>query len=152
MTPSVYRSPCAWAQTLGYGGLVPFVGLTLAVWFLSPGQQARAVHALLAYSASILGFLGAIHWGLTMRNLTGQSAGMLVWGVVPSLVARLALLLPVPDGLLLVVALFWACFAVDSAVYPRMGLRAWLPMRLTLTSVASACCIASVLRWSGLAA
>jgi hypothetical protein len=152
MTPSAHKSPSAVAQTLGYGGLVPFVGFALAVWLLPPAQQARAAQALLGYSVSILSFLGAIHWGLAMRNPSRPSPGMLVWGVVPSLVAWLALLLPAPEGLLLVVALLWACFAVDSGVYPRMGLRAWLPMRLTLTTVASACCIASVLRWPGAAA
>ena len=152
MSLPAYNGPSAWAQALGYGGLLPFIGLSLGTWLLAPGHQALAAQALLAYSASILSFLGAIHWGLTMRNPSGPSAGRLVWGVVPSLVAWLALLLPVSTGLLLVAALLWACFVIDRAVYPRMGLRAWLPMRLLLTLVASACCIGSVLRWTGVAA
>ncbi len=152
MSLYAYNSPSAWAQVLGYGGLLPFVGLALGVWFLAPGQQAQAAQTLLAYSASILSFLGAIHWGLTMRNPSGPSTGRLVWGVLPSLMAWLALLLSAPVGLLLIAILLWACFATDRAVYPRMGLRAWLPMRLLLTGVASACCIASALRWTGVAA
>jgi hypothetical protein len=152
MSLPAFNSPSAWAQGLGYGGLLPFVGLALGAWLLAPGQQALAAQALLGYSASILSFLGAIHWGLTMRNPAGQSAGLLVWGVVPSLVAWLALLLPVSTGLLLIAALLWVCFVTDRAVYPRMGLRAWLPMRLLLTVVASACCIVTALRQTGVAA
>jgi len=146
MTQSARSSPSVWAQGLGYGGLIPFVGLALGVWFLVPAEQAWAASSLLAYGATILSFLGAIHWGLTMRDGAGASNGLLVWGVVPSLVAWLALLLPVATGLLLLAAALWLCFAVDRTVYTRMGLRGWLPMRLLLTVVASACCIAGALR------
>jgi hypothetical protein len=145
-------SPSPWAQGLGYGGLIPFVGLASAVWFLEPLHQARAASALLAYGASILSFLGAIHWGLTMRVATDQGKGMLAWGVLPSLVAWIALMLPASSGLLLVAALLWICFAVDRAVYPRLGLHAWLPMRLLLTVLASGSCVAGAWRLIGAAA
>jgi hypothetical protein len=146
MSNTVRSSPSVWAQALGYGGLLPFAGLALAVWLLAPAEQAWAASTLLAYSATILSFLGAIHWGLTMRDAGGQSQGLLAWGVVPSLMAWLALLLPAGTGLLLVAAALWLCFAVDRAVYTCLGLRAWLPMRLLLTTVASACCVAAALR------
>ena len=145
MNQPARSSPSAGAQALGYGGLIPFAGLALAVWFLAPADQSRAAAALLAYSASILSFLGAIHWGLTMRQAASQSTALLVWGVVPSLMAWLALLLPLSQGLLLVAAMLWVCFAVDRGVYTGLGLRAWLPMRLLLTAVASACCVAAAL-------
>lgn len=142
-------SPCAWALGLGYGGLLPFMGLALAIGFLPPTHHALAATALLAYSACILTFVGAIPWGLTMRDAAGPRTGMLVWGVVPSLVAWVALLLPTVWGLVLVATLLWACFAVDRVVYPRMGLRAWLPMRLRLTAVASVCCVVGAVRIAG---
>jgi hypothetical protein len=151
MTPP-RSSPSAWAQGLGYGGLIPFVGLASAVWLVAPAQQAWAASALLAYGASILSFLGAIHWGLAMRDAAGQDKAMLAWGVVPSLSAWLALLLPGASGLLLLAALLWICFAVDRVVYTRLGLRAWLPMRLLLTVLASASCLAGAWRWLGAAA
>ena len=53
-----------------------------------------------------------------------------------------ALLLGGAPGLLLIAALLWACFAVDRVLYPRYQLHAWLPMRLRLTLVASASCLA----------
>lgn len=141
-------TPSIWAQCLGYGGLIPFVGLTLVIWFW-PAHQANAAIALLGYSATIASFLGAIHWGLTMRDPQGQSRSLLVWGVIPSLLAWVALMLPAAIGLLLIAALLWACFAVDRTVYTRSGLRAWLPMRLLLSSVASVCCVGSAVRVTG---
>lgn len=150
MNSSKRSTPSVCAQTLGYGGLVPFVGLALGVWFWT-AHQAVAASAMLGYSATIVSFLGAIHWGLTMRDVNGQSTSMLLWGVVPSLLAWVALLLPAASGLLLMAVLLWACFAVDHVVYTRLGLRAWLPMRLLLSTVASACCIASAARLAGVA-
>ena len=135
-------TPSLWAQGLGYGGLIPFVGLALVVW-LWPVYQDKAASALVGYGATIASFLGAIYWGLTMRDPQGQSKSLLAWGVVPSLVAWAALMLPVSSGLLLIALLLWACLAVDRVVYTRSGLRAWLPMRFLLTTVASLSCIAS---------
>ena len=143
MTATPRSSPSVGAQALGYGGLLPFVGLALAVWVLPPAQQAWAAFALLAYGATILSFRGAIHWGLAMRSPAGPGTGLLVWGVLPSLLAWLALLLPVAAGLLLVAAGLVLCFAVDRRIYTPMGLHAWLPMRLLLTLVALLCCIAA---------
>jgi hypothetical protein len=86
--------------------------------------------------------LGAIHWGLAMREGPAPSAPSLLWGVVPSLLAWLALLLAPVPGLLLITALLWACYAVDRVLYPRCQLQAWLPLRWRLTVVASISCAA----------
>jgi Protein of unknown function (DUF3429) len=107
-------------------------------------MRAQSLHALLAYAASILSFLGAIHWGLVMRDQTPAHT-LLVWGVVPSLIAWVALLLPASAGLWLVVLGLCVCLAVDQRVYPRYGLRAWLKMRFLLTTVASLSCTAAAL-------
>jgi len=149
MTSLPPNSPSPWARKLGYGGLVPFVGLALGAWWLPLAHQTMAASALLAYSATILSFLGAIHWGLTMQDVSGPSTGMLLWGVTPSLMACFGLLLPAAPGLLLMAGMLWVCFAVDRAVYPPMGLRAWLPMRLRLTLVASGCCVVSAASFPG---
>ncbi len=134
--------PSQWAQRLGYGGLLPFVALAAAVWLVAPGLQALAAKALFAYGASILSFLGAIHWGLTMRDAQSPNARRLAWGVVPSLVAWLAVLLPQAVGLYVLAGSLWVCYAVDKKIYAQFNLHAWLPMRLLLTLVASLCCIA----------
>lgn len=145
MTATALKSPNPWAQALGYGGLIPFVGLASAVWFLDPADRARSIAALLGYSATILSFLGAIHWGLAMRDASAPSTSLLVWGVMPSLLAWAALLVNPLTGLWLVAAGLWGCFAVDRLVYPRFGVQAWLPMRLMLTLISSGSCIAGAL-------
>lgn len=136
-------TPGAWALALGYGGLIPFLALAIGPWLL-PAQQPLLQYALQAYGAVILSFLGAIHWGLSLREDHATPA-LLVWGVVPSLLAWLALLLPAVAGLYVLAASLWLCLAVDHRVYPRFHLSAWLPMRLALTTVASLCCV--VLAW-----
>ena len=98
--------------------------------------------ALRGYGATISSFLGAIHWGLVMREGPVQPVSSLLWGVVPSLLGWVTLLLGHALGLLLMVALLWACFAVDRVLYPRYQLQAWLCMRLRLTLVASIRCLA----------
>jgi hypothetical protein len=134
--------PSRWARRLGFGGLIPFVGLSAALWVLRPDEWPLVRAALLGYGAAIASFLGAIHWGLVMRDGPVQPAPSLLWGVLPSLLAWLALLLGPAPGLLLITALLWTCFAADRALYPRFQLQAWLPMRWRLTVVASVSCVA----------
>ncbi len=134
--------PSPLARLLGFAGLIPFAGLAAALWIMSPEYGPGLSKALLAYGATIASFLGAIHWGLVMRERSSGNASPLIWGVAPSLIAWSALLIGQAAGLLLVAALLCACYIVDRAVYPRYGLNAWLPMRLHLTLVASASCIA----------
>lgn len=141
MTQRDPTGPSAWVKALAFGGLLPFVALALAACVPTPVPPTWAASALLAYGATIVSFVGAVHWGLTMRDESGPKPGLLAWGVVPSLTAWLALLLPVGFGLALVAAILWACFAVDRTVYPRFGLQSWLPMRRRLSVVASLACL-----------
>ncbi|MDZ7589237.1 MAG: DUF3429 domain-containing protein [Rubrivivax sp.] len=134
--------PPLWARRLGYGGLIPFVSLAAALWVALPGDWPLARMALLGYGATISSFLGGIHWGLVMREGLVQPMPSLLWGVVPSLLGWVALLLGHAPGLLLVAALLWLCFAVDRVLYSRYRLQAWLPMRMWLTLVASLSCLA----------
>ena len=140
MTDSATHKPSVWAQRLGYAGLIPFVLLAIGSWVADPEHRLAAGFALASYGAVIASFLGAIHWGLVMRDASGQSAALLGWGVVPSLLAWLALMLDQAVALLLITAVLWTCFAVDRVVYRRYQAQAWLPMRLALTLVASASC------------
>jgi hypothetical protein len=144
MTAALGNNPSSAAQALGYAGLLPFVGLALASYLVVPEQQTELLSALRGYGATILSFLGAIHWGLTLRDAT-PSTRLLLWGVLPSLLAWVALLLPMASGLWLLAAGLWACWAVDRQLYPRLGLSGWLPMRLVLTVLASLSCVAGAL-------
>lgn len=134
--------PSLWARRLGLGGLIPFASLAAALCLAPLNDWPLAGPALLAYGAAIVSFLGAIHWGLVMRDGPAQPVVSLLWGVVPSLLSWVALLLGRAPGLVLIAALLWVCFAVDRFLYPRYHLQAWLPMRLRLTLVASGSCLA----------
>jgi len=124
------------SRWLGHAGLLPFVGGAVAT--LAGGELgAAAAAALAAYAAVIISFLGGIHWGLGF--LTDEPARF-AWGVVPSLVAWPALLLPSAAALALLAAMLVVCYAVDRRVYPRHGLQRWLALRLRLSAVAAACC------------
>jgi hypothetical protein len=133
---------------LGYGGLVPFVGLALLIWLLPARYQALLALALVAYGALIASFLGGLHWGTGF--LMGEAAPRMqfVWGVVPCLLGWLAVLLPTHVGLPVLALLLVACYAVDRITYPAVGLGRWLPMRLQLTVVAALSCALGALRVS----
>jgi hypothetical protein len=91
---------------------------------------------LLAYGATIVSFLGAIHWGFAMQQ-GSPSRQLLVWGVIPSLLGWMSVLLGSALGLLLLTATLCLCFLIDYKIYPKFGLAQWLPMRFILTAVAS---------------
>ena len=79
------------ATILGVAGLIPFIGAGLAA--LGTGAD-RGMMALVAYGAVILAFLGGVHWGFALQDpaTTGERQ-RLTWGVVPSLIGWVALLL-----------------------------------------------------------
>lgn len=133
-------SRLAWA--LGGAGLLPFVAGAAGLFAGWPA----ATGAVAAYGATIVSFLGGIHWGLAFREPAGPPSASLVWGVLPSLAAWGAWMLPPPMALAGLAASLVACYAVDRRAYPRFGLAAWLPLRRTLTVVATLCCAAGAAR------
>jgi hypothetical protein len=130
------RSSAGLFYTLSPQGLIPFVLLAAVQWFSVPGWRMLAGSALLSYGALIVSFLGGIHWGLVMRGRPVASA-RLIWGVLPSLLGWLAVLLDSPWGQAVLVVSLLACFVVDRSVYRALGLQAWLPLRAALTTVAT---------------
>lgn len=117
------------ARVFGLGGLIPFLGLALACW-VRPGLG----FALAAYGATILAFLGAVHWGFALSD------GRAPWwrfglGVVPALVAWVALLLPVGAGLMVLATGIAATALVERAA-TRQGLvpAPYLALRYVLSA------------------
>lgn len=127
------------ALRLGYAGLLPFVAGAVLVWLVRPDVHPYVALALSGYAAVILSFLGGIHWGLAMRE-PAPPLPWLVWGVVPSLVAWLAMLMPANAGLVVFGLTLLACYAVDRRLYPKQGVAHWLTLRFRLSAVAAACC------------
>lgn len=141
MMTNDFSTPSATARVLGLAGLLPFVAGALALALLdAPGLKAWAGTALTAYGALIATFLGGIHWGLAMQDVQPVNV-RLGWGVSPSLLAWVALLLPVGMGLPWLAVLLVTCYAVDRTLYASAGLSSWLGLRLQLTSVATLSCL-----------
>ncbi len=139
-------SPPAWANLLGYAGLIPFVVLSAAFFWPERVSHEFIGQALSSYAVAIISFLGAIHWGLEMRDTQSPTANPTawIWGVTPSLLAWIATLLALPFNLLGMAVLLWLCYRVDQKRYPYYQLQSWLPMRFRLTLVASIACMASL--------
>ena len=139
--PTLSSPPDTAAQRLAYAGLIPFVAGALLVWAVRDDVQAYVALALSAYAAVVLSFLGGIHWGFAMRQLqTRPSTAALVWGVVPSLVAWPAAVMPPRGGLVILGLMLVVCYAVDRRLYPAQGAAAWLTLRFRLSAVAALSC------------
>jgi len=112
------------ASRLGLFGLVPFVGLAAAAVVSPVEYKAIAAHALLAYGATILAFLGGIFWGGVLAK-PALPVGERVWfvciGVIPQLLGWIALLVPTPLGHALTAAGLIALVALDRTAV-RAGL------------------------------
>ena len=126
------------ARLLGPAGLIPFAALAIGIWAGMPGAGT----ALAAYGATILAFLGAVHWGLALAapaTERGADWGRLGLGVVPSLIAWVALLLPLPIGLgLLALAILGTAAAESWAAQAGLVPRAYLGLRWLLSAGAAA--------------
>lgn len=129
---------------LGYGGLIPFIGLTV-VLFTPLCSQKFLASAIFYYAATILSFVAAIHWGfaMTIKSLSEKEQTRLyLWSVIPPLLAWIALLMtPEICSLILVtgfLAHLWQDLRFNKLV--EVDLPNWyIPLRIRLTTVAVSC-------------
>jgi hypothetical protein len=112
MTTNLTNKPSTTALLLGAGGLIPYIVLSSLSVFTVGTQQEYLVFSLLAYGATIISFLGAIHWGLTIIEASPTRL-RLIWSVTPSLIAWLSLILNAPTGLYIQIIVLWICLLVD---------------------------------------
>lgn len=131
---------------LGYGGLLPFLGLALLVCFGGEYRDNLA-EALVGYGAVILSFVGALHWGfaMTLPALPAtERQQRLVWSVMPALIGWVAMLLPVSWGCWVLASGFTVHLWQDRKLANFMP--GWyMPMRVRLTVVASLCLVLSAI-------
>jgi hypothetical protein len=133
---------------LGFAGLVPFVVLAVLLWLVREPQAAAWLSiALTGYAACVASFLGAIHWGAafslgdsTEATEKAVQKRHILWGVVPSILSWIALLMPAFAGLPLMGLILVACYLVDRQMYPAVW-RPWLTLRFRLTVVAVLSCV-----------
>jgi len=128
---------------LGYAGLIPFVFLALCLWLVGEDLHPYVALSMQAYGAVIVSFLGGIHWGVGLHQaLVSREAPtrFFTWGITPSLIAWVGVMMPAFAGLPLLGFALIGCYAVDRHTWPSAGLAPWLPMRFRLTVVASLSC------------
>lgn len=134
--PGTQSALPSWTSALGYGGLVPFVACALFL-LLVPDPQTRHVagRVLLGYGAVILSFIGGVHWGLVLSRPQSKSTGMLVIGVLPSLVGWATLLMAFEPAVAVQVGAFGGFWLYEHRVLgprvvppPYMALRRWLTL------------------------
>ena len=128
------------ALGLGLGGLLPFVGLAVLAWGGSTVGPTWALRGLILYGASILAFLGGLHWGFALSGRLSDRAARvaLVWSVVPSLIAWSAAWMSEQAALLGLAGGLVLAWAFDQRAWPQYGIGPWfLRLRGLLTFVAT---------------
>jgi len=134
------------AAWLGGLGALPFIGLAGVSPFLTSGLKSFALHGLVAYGATILSFLGGIHWGLAIGSQSPNSRSKLparlILSIIPSLAAWLALLVADTTGLLLLAVAVAAVLGVDLKATRAAEAPPWYPnLRIPLTCIVVAALI-----------
>ena len=137
MVAEPVKTPAS-AAWLGGLGAAPFVALAGGAPFLVGAPRLWALHALLAYGAIILSFLGGIQWGLAIARPGGASpdtlGGRLIVSITPSLAAWGALLVPERAGLILLALSIAAMLWVDLRATRLGQAPAWYPrLRIPLS-------------------
>ena len=82
------------AKALGIGGLIPFVALGLACVAGARIGGFAPLPLLLSYAATILSFIGAVHWGMAVAANPESPIKLFAASVIPALWAWASLALP----------------------------------------------------------
>ncbi len=117
------------AAILGGVGLVPFVGLSLAMWLL-PFDYAGGLHAaLIGYGIAIASFMGGVQWGLGLKSGLDGGGTWRVLGqsVVPPLIAWIGALAPFGWQYPALMAAFWPVVWDDMRLARAGGEPSWDP-------------------------
>lgn len=128
------------ALWLGLAGLIPFVSGGIGVWLNVLGDIRFALPlVVLAYGCLIAAFLGGVRWGAAMQN--NQAAHLprqLILAIMPTLIALVAFMLPLPQAFTLLIVLFVAQGVLDLNAVQQNRLADWYaPLRLLLTIIAA---------------
>ena len=127
------------ALRLGYLAMLPFMLGAALVWLVRADAHPYVAMALSAYAAVVIAFLGGVHWGFGFRE-TAPNTQLFVWGVLPALVACVAVLMQPYAGLVVHGVMLVVCYVIDRRIYPAHGAGAWLTLRFRLSAVASLSC------------
>ena len=128
------------AQWLGYLGALPFIACAALALLAEDPVRALALQGLLAYGAVILSFVGALHWTRGLQaGAAATGTGLLVISVLPALLGWIALLLPWPEGGVLLAVGFALMYLFDRRAWSAQP---WFQrLRLHLSATAILCLV-----------
>lgn len=134
-------------KALGFAGVLPFwifspaVAPELPLNLLGDNVPAAAGALQVGYGATIISFLGGVHWGLAMTSLTPLklTGQRYVWSVLPCLAAWPTLAMPTAQAAGVQAGLLGVVYMVDKGWAKRGMLPPWYAaLRLPLTVLAAA--------------
>ena len=128
------------ALWLGLAGLIPFISGGIGVWLSALGDIRFALPLIvLAYGCLIAGFLGGVRWGAAMQNNEADHLPrQLIIAIMPTLMALVAFMLPLPQAFTLLIVLFVAQSVLDLTAVQQTRLVDWYgPLRILLTIIAA---------------
>ena len=141
------------AWILGLAGLLPFLAHALFSWLSPPSELGGVLRSQAHYAASILTFLGALHWGVTLASpsiVDGAAVTRMLWSVIPSIFCWIVTLYPTDVSLPLLFVGLAVALVVDWLLYRAAPVPRWF---LTLRTVLSAGALAAVgASWAAMAA
>lgn len=138
---------------LAYAGLIPFIGLALMVQLAPTPLNYLSAESLAGYGAVITAFMGALHWGANLHTLGKTPPGdrwedrnAWIWGVIPALVAWVALHVYIPVGLVILASTLVIQRNIDVDTYRyyfsnEEACGAFIRIRNRLTAVSAACLV-----------
>jgi hypothetical protein len=126
---------------LGYAGLIPFAVFALLMWLVTPEVHPLVAIAMAGYAATVVAFLGGIHWGIGLRHDSPQRRFHMGWGATASVLAWVTVIMPAYAGLPLLGLLLVTCYLIDRKTWPAAGLGEWLTLRFRLTAIATLACL-----------
>lgn len=140
-------------RKLAYAGLIPFIGLALMVQLAPTPLNYLSAESLAGYGAVITAFMGALHWGANLHTLGKSPSGdrwedhnAWIWGVIPALVAWLALHIYIPVGLVILASALIIQRNIDKETYQHYfssdeAFSAFMTVRNRLTIVSAGCLV-----------
>ncbi|QHC36260.1 DUF3429 domain-containing protein [Komagataeibacter xylinus] len=134
--------------------LLPLVGCTCAILFLSPDHTPRLLTAAVGYGAVMLSFLGAVHWGMALEQPDIIPAGgtqrltnlRLALGGLPAFIGWIGLCAATVQelaGLMTLIAGFAATAVVERMAWRRGAMpRGYMTVQWFVICLAELCFVA----------
>ncbi|MCE2574533.1 DUF3429 domain-containing protein [Komagataeibacter sp. FNDCR2] len=134
--------------------LLPLIGCTCAIVFLTPDYTPRLLTAAVGYGAVMLSFLGAVHWGLALERPDIIPAGgttrltnlRLTMGGLPAFIGWVGLCAATVHelaGLMILIAGFGATAVVERMAWKRGAMpRGYMTLQWFVVCLSEVCFLA----------